>query len=485
YKDGQFAFGSEMKLFKDIPGFDKSLNPLAFFYYLQLLYCPGVITPFQHVSKLLPGHYLIFDLQNKELAFTKYYEMSFDVDKTERSEKEWIAMLDKALTSAVKRQLMSDVPLGFYLSGGLDSSMIVAMAKKISPSQKITCFTIDTGDASSEEGLVDDYYYARKIADHLEVDLKVFPAKIDILSEFDKMIWHLDEPQADPAPLNVYNICSCARKMNIKVLLGGTAGDDIFSGYRRHQALRLEPLLKLFPKIAVKITDSLLSVFDVSNPFIRRSKKILREVNKTKNERFAGYFTWMSTEAISELFSESAKEAIAEKVLPEQYLESKINELPADTDDLNKMLYLESQGFLPDHNLNYTDKMSMAAGVETRVPFLDTELVKLATSMPVKYKIRGNETKYLLKKLGENYLPKDAIYRPKTGFGAPVRKWIREDMHEMIGERLSFQKITERNIFNPQKVKNLIDANASGKIDASYTIWALLAIESWLIQFFD
>ena len=147
------------------------------------------------------------------------------------------------------------------------------------------------------------------------------------------------------------------------------------------------------------------------------------------------------------------------------------------------MLYWEIKTFLVDHNLNYTDKMAMAVGVEARVPFLDTELVEFSLTIPPKLKMKNGETKYILKKVAERYLPKELIYRPKTGFGAPVRKWITEDLNEMIHCRLSPEKLKDRGIFNVENVWKLINENKNGQIDASYSIWALLAIDSWIDQF--
>jgi asparagine synthase (glutamine-hydrolysing) len=147
------------------------------------------------------------------------------------------------------------------------------------------------------------------------------------------------------------------------------------------------------------------------------------------------------------------------------------------------MLYWEIKSFLVDHNLNYTDKMGMAVGVEARVPFLDTELVDFSFSIPPNLKMKNGVTKYILKKVAERYLPKDIIYRPKTGFGAPIRKWITSDMDEMIKERLSFDNINKKGIFNYEETWKLIEANKKGEIDASYTIWAILAIDSWITQF--
>ena len=485
HHNGVFAFSSEIKTFTRIPGFDKTIDTKALFYYLQLLYAPGELTPFTNVRKLQGGNYLVYSLAKENFSITPYFSIHFNPDKRDLDESSWKNKLEAALLKAVERQLMSDVPVGYFLSGGLDSSLIVALAKKIMPNQKLKCFTISTGPHMKEEGFADDEKYAKKVAKYLNVDLDIVPADINIMESFDKMIWHLDEPQADPAPLNVYNICSGARTQGIKVLLGGTAGDDLFSGYRRHQAINLEKYFRLMPKPVASMVQAAVRSFGEQNPAMRRIKKVAREINKTKNERLISYFTWLPELQVMHLFNEERQQELENEMLPAAYYQSLVNQLPTETDDLNKLLYLELKTFLPDHNLNYTDKMSMAVGVETRVPYLDLELAELAGRLPVQLKMNGNTTKYLLRKVAEDYLPNDVIYRPKTGFGAPVRQWVRNDMKEMIAERLSVRVLKERGLFDVKSVHSLIDSNAEGKTDASYTIWALLAIESWMEQFVD
>ena len=165
------------------------------------------------------------------------------------------------------------------------------------------------------------------------------------------------------------------------------------------------------------------------------------------------------------------------------YWQNLLINFPSSTSDINKMLYLELSTFLPDHNLNYTDKMSMAVGVETRVPYLDFELVEFANRLPIRYKMKGKTTKYLLRKVAEKYLPMDVIYRPKTGFGAPIRTWIREDLKNQLDLFSTDSILIKKGILNSTAVKKLIDNDNSGKIDASYTILGLLAIDSWYNQF--
>lgn len=488
YQDNDcFLFSSEIKTFLAF-NIDKELDPAAFANYISLLWSPGKLTPFKNVRKLLPGHYLKFAVSDdgfKQSKPVKYYQIKFNGKYSLQPEEKLINELEEKLLAAVKRQMLSDVPVGFFLSGGLDSSIIVAMAKKLYPDVSFPCFTIDIDNWSDgSEDFENDIHYARKVAEYLKVDLHVVKADIDIVKSFDTMVWHLDEPQADAAPINVLNIASLARDKGIKVLLGGAGGDDLFSGYRRHQALRYEKFFRLIPAVLAKMSKRIINTFPLGSAFIRRIKKLANELEKTTDARMAGYFGWLREDVANALFSDAWQKKL-NGYNPLAYLTALTNEIPDEKSLLNKMLYWEMRSFLVDHNLNYTDKMAMAVGVEARVPFLDLALVDFSLSIPPELKMKGNETKYLLKKMAEKYLPMDVIYRPKTGFGAPLRKWVVNDMDEMIRTRLSVERINERGIFNPDKVWELIEANKSGKIDASYSIWSILAIDSWLTQFSD
>jgi asparagine synthase (glutamine-hydrolysing) len=486
YQDNEiFLFGSEIKSFLPFK-INKELSPAAIFNYLQFLWSPGEQTPFNHVKKVLPGNYLKFRLFDfKNVKSVQYYNWSIPDSLVKISENTLIDALEEKLIKAVERQMLSDVPVGFFLSGGIDSSLLVAIARKLYPSRKLICFTIDVGNwGNGIEDFSDDLHYARKVAEALRVDLKIIKVDIDFIQMFDKMIWHLDEPQADAAPLNVLNIAKLARENGIKVLVGGAAGDDIFSGYRRHQALHYEKYFRYLPKYFGKGVQFVSKKIPSSKPFFRRVKKILESIDKSPVERQAGYYGWLPTELIRSLFTVNFKSKICNHD-PYSFFYELEKELPRSSDELSRMLYWELKTFLVDHNLNYTDKMAMAVGVEVRVPFLDLELVEFSKLIPSELKMKGKETKYILKRVAERYLPMDIIYRPKTGFGAPVRKWITSDLQSMIEDRLSQERLEKRGIFDSKKVWELIEANKAGKIDASYSIWSLLAIESWLAQFVD
>lgn len=482
---GTFALSSEMKTFTVLEQFDKSINYKALVDYINFLWSPGENTPFLKVKKLLPGHSLIFNVDSFSFQTECYYDVPFTGNyAANANEKDLTNALEAKIFKAVERQLMSDVPLGFFVSGGLDSSLIAAIAQQINGGKKITAFTIDPGKEVKAEGFSYDLDYAVTLSKTLGFDLSIVNSKVDILADFDKMIWHLDEPQADPAPLSVYNISKLARQNGIKVLLGGTAGDDIFSGYRRHQALRYNNWINKIPLGVAGVIKTASQQLDSNKPFNRRLKKILKDVGKSQNEVMAGYFSWIPLPINKSLFSNDIA-GLIEMHHPGDYFCNILDHIPKEKNSLNKLLYMEMKGFLPDHNLNYTDKMSMAAGVEARVPYLDVDLVNFSTTIPPELKMKGTTTKYLLKKVAEKFLPKEIIYRSKAGFGAPVRKWIVSDMDEMIHERLSPARLNNRGIFNSSAVQQLIKDNKSGKVDGSYTVWSLLAIESWMEQFVD
>ncbi len=483
--NNSISFSSELKALTKL-NFDKEINLNAVANYLTYLWSPGSETPFKNVNKLLPGHYMFGNINNiNQITPIKYYYTKLDGNYFNKSEDTLINELNLILRKAVERQLLSDVPVGFFLSGGLDSSLIVAIARDLFPEKEFNCFTINIDeDQGNLDNFENDFYYANKVAKLLNVNLNIVSAKIDIVESFDQMIWHLDEPQADPAPLNVFNIAKIAKKMGIKVLLSGTGGDDLFSGYRRHKVLKLIKITEYIPKYLLIIIQKFCLLFPPNNVLSRRIYKIILNINKSLKDQMICLFEWLPRNIVNSLFLKSNYDLLINKN-PKSFFLNLLDDIPNEKNILNQMLYWELNSFLVDHNLNYTDKMSMAVGVETRVPFLDKELVEFSQKIHPKYKLKRNETKYLLKKVAEKYLPKDVIYRSKTGFGAPVRKWVIKDLNEIISNKLSKEKIDKRGIFNFNEIKNLILANKHGKIDASYSIWCLLAIESWFEQFVD
>lgn len=485
-KDEIFIFGSELKSFLEFKPFDKTIDIKCLLNYITFLWSPSDKTPFLNVKKLLPGHYIkLKNFNLSEISFHKYYEIPFTGNYLNLPEEDITSTLENHLIKAVERQLVSDVPVAFFLSGGLDSSAIVAIAKKLRPTERIRCYTIKyTNGSMSNEGFEDDLFYARMLSNLLDLDLIEVEIDGNIFADFDRMIYYLDEPQADFAPLSVFKICEQAKKDGYKVLLGGTAGDDLFTGYRRHQALSYENKIKKIPFLIRRIIKYLFSIFGNSYSSLRRIKKLIQNIDAESISRLYGYFEWLDIIYVKKLLNNKNRIKFQDH-FPINHYKNLLKNIPHENSEINKFLFWEIKTFLVNHNLNYTDKLSMATGVEVRVPFLDLDLVEFSTKIPPTMKLKGKEVKYILKKTLEKYLPSEIIFRHKTGFGLPIRKLITFDFDDKIQDYLGESTVNRRGIFNASEISHLISENKKGKIDASYSILALMAIESWFRNFVD
>lgn len=482
-EDGDgFRFASEIKgLAPWIPRCAK-LDVDALHRYLTFLWCPGTGTPFAAVRKLAPGE-AIRVRNGRVVERWSWYEPPTVRPVLRASIPAGpIGEVREAVRRAVTRQLVSDVPVGTFLSGGLDSSAVAAFARERLPD--LRCFTIEPL-GGTDEGEVADLPYARKVAAHLGVRLDV--VSIDssrMASDLEAMVWMLDEPLADPAPLNVLYISRLAREAGIKVLLSGAGGDDLFTGYRRHLALHYERWWSWLPASIRSGLDGKAQRLDQRVAWKRRLARLLSGAGGSGDARLAAYFTWVRRDDLIALYGERMR-AAAESVRAEQPMLDFLARVDPSRSPLDRMLALEQRFFLADHNLLYTDKMSMAAGVEVRVPFLDPELVDLAARIPDRYKQRGRVGKWVLKKAMEPVLPREVIYRPKTGFGAPLRRWMRHELRDLVGELLSEASLRRRGLFDPQGVRRLIEDNDAGRRDGAYTLLSLLCIEIWCRRFVD
>ena len=480
-----FLFASEIKALLVYPEVSRELSPQAIYSHLTYLWCPAPNTILSGVKKLKAGHAMTISEGHIQKIWQYYdlpYNGSINNDISVKEAKEQVA---EKIYTAVKRQLISDVPVGAFLSGGLDSSSIVAFAKKINPSKPFKCFTIDFDNSSGNlDGMSQDLPYAKRVAKHLNVDLDVVHVKSDIINRLEDMIYYLDEPQADPAAINTMLICELAKEQDIKVLLSGTGGDDIFTGYRRHYALSQEKLWDWMPNLMRQGLAGVSKKLPIGHPILRRLSKAFSYANLENNNRLVSYFFWLNPTMGLSLFSDEFKSELSD-YSPASPLLSTLSSYKGDDSKLNKLLYLEGKHFLADHNLNYNDKMSMASGVEVRVPLLDQDLIALATSLPLDFKQHGKIGKWIFKQAMEPYLPKDVIYRPKTGFGVPLRYWLNNQLKPLVNDVLSFENLSSRGIFNPKNIANLLKLDQAGKIDAAYPIFSIICIELWCRIFID
>jgi asparagine synthase (glutamine-hydrolysing) len=485
-----FAFASEIKALIPLMKDAGELDAAAIDRYLSFIWCPGNSTPLKDVRKLGPGEGLSVRQGGIAEKFTWYRLPVHRIRENSRNGSQGLEKLtvdqavqqtEQLLRQAVHRQLIADVPVGAFLSGGLDSSSIVHFAREINPD--ICCFTIKT--TGHDEGFIDDLPFARKVAKYLNVPLEVIEVDAtQMASDLESMVVQLDEPLADPAPLNVLYICRLARENGIKVLLSGAGGDDLFTGYRRHRALMAEAYWTWMPQSIRKGMERITSALNQNRPFFRRLRKLFNGASLNSDNRLLNYFRWIDRSDLTRLYSADFRRRLGQS-MAEEPMAQFLAELPVNTSPLERMLALEQRFFLVDHNLCYTDKMSMAVGVEVRVPFLDLDLVEFAATIPSNMKQRGREGKWILKKTMEPYLPHDVIYRPKTGFGGPVRRWMQHELRDLVSDLLSVTSLKNRGLFDPEAVQRLIKANDDGVIDGSYTLLSLVCVEFWCRHFID
>jgi len=443
-------------------------------------------TGFKGIQKIPAGHFLRFS--GKGLDIKKYWDLI--PQEQELNEREAEKKLSELLRDAVRLQMISDVPVGALLSGGLDSSFIVALMSRLTGTQVHT-FTIRFDELDQRvEAQVDDSKYAKEVADLFQCEHQEITIRPDIISLLPKMIWHLDEPLADPAAINTYLISKAAKEVGVKVLLNGMGGDEIFGGYRKYLACLLSDQYNRFvPISARKMINKLAQNFSVADSergfrYLRWCRHFANMTMRPSNIRFlAADMASIPPEQYSELFANGFSGARYHE-LPSVSTRAKIMN-QNNISYLTRMCLDDVKHFLPDHNLTYSDKATMAAGVEGRPPLVDHRIVEFMFSLPPKYRINGWTQKYLLKKSAESLLPKRIIKRPKAPFGAPLRSWIRGDLKEMVDDILSPSSLKARGLFNPDTVRKLIDVDREGKADNALLIWSILTREMWFRTFID
>lgn len=487
-----FLFASELKGLMRSSEVSRELDPVALHHYLTYLWAPAPRTPIKGAKKAEPGEALL--VRDGRIARQwSHYNLPYGRPRMSGTSEDVATQLRVQLGEAVQRQMVADVPVGAFLSGGLDSSAVVAMMVQARPDYVPKCYSIGFDGETETEGNPADLPYAKRVADHLGVDLHPIEIRPDIIEHLERMLFYLDEPQADPAPINALLIAEQARRDGIKVLLSGAGGDDIFSGYRRHFALKMERTwgwLPLFARkglvpLAAKLGGLQNAWRSIGQPTLgRRIAKALAYADRTPEERLIAYFFWGAEELRRSLYTTDLAAELTDEDTAAPLRQS-LSRIPEETDRLNRMLYLDARHFLADHNLNYTDKMGMATGVEVRVPLLDLELVDFATRVPPPMKQEGRIGKAIFKKAMEPCLPNDVIYRPKSGFGAPLRRWLHQELRERVEEVLSPAALRRQGLFEPAAVGRLIAADRDGHVDGAYTLFSILCIELWCSLFLN
>ena len=488
----RLAFASEIKALLQVPGIEAEIDLTALQQYLTLLWVPDPSTIFRGIYKLPAGHSGVF--QKGQWTISKYWELEFPPQEAQYpgSEPELVDEIRQRFRRSVESQMISDVPLGAFLSAGLDSSSIVATMARVS-TQPLRTYTIAFPEKYRVgERTLDDPAVAERLARSLGCEHETIVVEPDVAELLPKLTWHMDEPTADPAIIAGFLVCREARR-NTTVLLSGIGGDELFGGYRKYCAhywgeayrsvpssLRrrfIEPLLARMPSFRGTPLKG----------FMRLAKKMARSGSLSPVERFLMNCTYMDGKQLDSLLTPAIATAIGLRDPYERH--RACFERVDHADFLNQMLYLDTKIFMTSLNLTYADKMSMASSVEVRVPFLDRGLVEfVAWNVPPRLKLRGMlrpTTKYILRKAVAGMLPAEVLRQPKAGFGAPVDYWLAHELKPMVDDLLSESRLKQRGIFQPDAVRSLVQQHRSGAQDWSMQIWQLLTFEIWMEQFID
>lgn len=476
FMNGRFVFASEIKSILIDRGVKREMDLVALDQYFSFLYIPAPGTIYRDIFKVMPG--TILTLERGQLKESQFWDLAVD-DRAGFGRKGhavdyYSDCIYELLESAIKDRMISDVPLGAFLSGGIDSSAIVAIMSKFS-SQPVKTFSIGFGE---EERHYDELKYARAVADRFGADHREFMVRSDIVGLLPTVVKHFDEPFANPTAILMY-LLSKETKKHVSVALSGTGGDEAFSGYTRYAGMRLAEYAQYVPKTLRQILGCLTNKIPESSNGKHLGRRVRSFVEGTMLPPEERYVSWVS------VFNDDMKrELFTGDISPEsnsvagsyigRYLTS--NEA-ANIHD--RVFYTDVKTYLPNNQLEYVDKMSMAHALEVRVPFCDHKLLEFAATIPHHLKIRGMNTKHLLKKAVSRVLPQDIMNRKKTGFNVPLGLWFQGELKSLMKDELSEDRIKRSGIFDHKVVARIMREHESGYRDYSLHIWALLVFQVW------
>jgi asparagine synthase (glutamine-hydrolysing) len=446
---------------------------------------------FRRILKLPAGHYGI--LRDSELKITQYWDLTFPpANQTyTRADSRLAEEIRERFRRSVEAQMISDVPIGAFLSAGLDSSSIVAMMRRAT-NQAVRTYTITfPRKYRVGESTLDDPEVAARLAQHLGCENQRIVVEPEVAGLLPRLVWHMDEPTADPAIITAYLVCREARKQ-ATVLLSGVGGDELFAGYRKHVAHYWAQMYRQVPAPARNFAEATIAALPSLRGTslkgrIRLAKKMSRSASLAPMDRFIANCTYLDEVQKSDLYDgEFAREIRASDPAGQHRAAF---ERVGDADFLHQMLYLDTKIFMTTLNLTYNDKMSMASSVEVRVPFLDRELAEfVAWNVPPELKLKGflrPTTKYIFRQAMRDMLPREVLKQPKAGFAAPVDYWLAHDLKEMVDDLLSPSQLGKRGLFKPDFVRQFIQDHRSGRNDWSMQLWQFLTLELWMQTFLD
>ncbi|MBC7999915.1 MAG: asparagine synthase (glutamine-hydrolyzing) [Leptolyngbya sp.] len=481
--DGKFVFGSEIKGLLAHPSVTKDLNPEALMRYLALEYIPAPNSIFKGIHKLMPAHYMIVEGGN--VTIKNYW--SPKAEKSKLSEAEATERLMELLRKSIELRLISDVPLGIFLSGGIDSSAIAAIATEISGKQ-IKTFSVGFSDKSFDES-----DHALAVAKHIGSDHKVVTFEPDLAFETMTELWdYLDEPIADASIIPTYFL-SKMTKESVTVALAGDGGDELFGGYPTYQAHGMADTWKVIPKsLRHGFIEPALRKLPVSLNNLSFDFKVKRFISAVDEPTMRRHLRWMGSFPLKE-HSQLLNPQIFD-TFPYTENEEELFDSPgssriimpafAGRDNADTAMRLDLSTYLPDQLLAKSDRASMAASLEVRMPFLAYPLVDFALSLPTSMKVNSSNTKLLLRRAVAPLLPEAILKRPKKGFGIPVGKWLKNEFRPIVDELLDTDFLRSQGIFQPEYVRALLKQHNDGTADRRKELWTLLQFQWWWRKFF-
>ena len=475
--NGEFIFGSEFSALLTQPKLSREVNPEAIHYYLSYMCVPAPLTAYRSIKKLEPGHSL--RLRKGEIKIECYWQPDFS-RKTDMDEVEAGERTIEILRDAVRVRLMSEVPLGAFLSGGIDSSTVVALM-----SQEMST-PVKTFSIGFEEQDFSELHHARRIAEHVGADHHEFIVRPDAMEVLPTLVEHYGEPYADSSAVPTYYVARETRR-HVTVALNGDGGDECFGGYQRYVAMRLaEKYHKLPQMFRQAVVEQAVQFLPGSERERSRPARVKRFMQAASLPKVARYLRWVSVfheDVKSKLYSDEFQRATRE------YHEASFLEpwfVKANGAGIvDATMLADTMNYLPNDLLVKVDIASMAVSLEARSPFLDHHVIEFAASLPEHYKVRGLTTKYLLKRVLKGLLPADILSRPKMGFGVPVGKWFRNEMQGFVREVLLSDSTARRGLFKPEAVKHMVEEHVEGRQDFAHQLWSLLMLELWYRRFID
>ncbi|MEO7658286.1 MAG: asparagine synthase (glutamine-hydrolyzing) [Pyrinomonadaceae bacterium] len=476
-KNRDLIFGSEFQAVLKHPSVSREVDLEAIDSYFSYLCVPAPQTAFKQIRKLEPGHWLRW--KDGQIETRRYWQPDFS-KKIKITENEAIEETTRILRESTRLRMISEVPLGAFLSGGVDSSAVVALMAQES-STPVKTFSI-----GFEEQDFSELKYAKRVAEHVGAEYHEFIVRPNALDVIPTLVEHYGEPYADSSAIPTYYVSKETRK-HVTVALNGDGGDESFAGYERYTAMRMAEAYARVPaalrKIFVETPVNLLPISELKRSRFRDAKRFLKAVNLPRTER---YFRWMSTfnrDAKAEIYTSEFAAAVSGQNASE-LLENWFAKANG-TGTLDATLLTDQMTYLPNDLLVKVDIASMANSLEARSPFLDHNLIEFAASLPETMKMRGLGTKTLLKKVAARLVPKEVIYRRKMGFGVPIGKWFRGEMKDFVRSVLLSDKSLKRGIVRPEILQRYVDEHTSGERDHAFQLWTLLMLELWFQRFID